>query len=248
MDFDDRVRVAHGDAWQAIGEAHRATGGGTAILPGVRLMASGLPHRQWNGGDVDDPGAVDIDAVTAWYAERMVPWGLCLPAGREWPHGRLLLTLRLMGLTAESFTPAVPDGVRLRLAGRADLDEVLAIDAAAFESDVDTARPWLAPHLDASGIATAIAELDGRPVGTAYCVRSDGWAGPAAYLAGVGVVPEARRRGVGGALSSWLLGRALESGCRFASLSPDDDRAASLYARLGFVEVPGLDVHVPDVE
>lgn len=59
---------------------------------------------------------------------------------------------------------------------------------------------------------------------------------------------DSRRKGVGAALSSWLIGRALESGYRFVSLSPDDDRAASLYARLGFVEVPGLDVHVSDVE
>ena len=35
----------------------------------------------------------------------------------------------------------------------------------------------------------------------------DGWAGPCVYLAGVGVVPSARRRGVGAAVSSWLVER-----------------------------------------
>src|SRR4051812_25374271 len=72
------VRAAHGDAWQVLGVA------GTADLPGVRLSASGLPHPQWNSGDVDDPGLVDVDAVRRWYADRGVPWGLRLPAGAPW--------------------------------------------------------------------------------------------------------------------------------------------------------------------
>ena len=33
----------------------------------------------------------------------------------------------------------------------------------------------------------ALASLDDEPVGTAYALRSDGAAGPAAYVAGVGV-------------------------------------------------------------
>jgi GNAT superfamily N-acetyltransferase len=57
-------------------------------------------------------------------------------------------------------------------------------------------------------------------------------------------MPEARGKGVGGAMSSWLIARALGAGVQLVHLDPDDDYAASLYARLGFVEVPGLDVYV----
>ena len=42
------VRTAHGDAWQTLAIA-------TEELPGSRLSATGLPHPQWNNGDVDDP-------------------------------------------------------------------------------------------------------------------------------------------------------------------------------------------------
>ena len=240
----ERVRAAHGDAWQVLGALRESVGGGTVTLPGVRLMASGLQHPQWNNGDVDEPSAVDIAAVTAWYAERDVPWGLRVPAGAVWRHGRLLLHKRLMGLEPSAFGPESMDGLDVRVAGPGDLHDVLAVDSVAFDSDVETQRPWMEPHLAAEQVETALATLSGRAVGTAYCVRSNGRAGPAAYLAGVGVMPEARGKGVGGAMSSWLIARALAAGVQLVHLDPDDDHAAALYARLGFVEVPGLDVYV----
>ncbi|MGH6623605.1 MAG: GNAT family N-acetyltransferase, partial [Burkholderiaceae bacterium] len=59
----------------------------------------------------------------------------------------------------------------------------------------------------------------------------------------VGVLERARRRGVGSALTSWLLERAFADGATLAHLNPDSDAAARLYARLGFVETAGLDVY-----
>ena len=61
------VRKAHGDAWQTLAVT-------THELPGVRLSATGLPHPQWNNGDVDDPAAVDVGAVRDWYDALRVPW------------------------------------------------------------------------------------------------------------------------------------------------------------------------------
>ena len=90
----------------------------------------------------------------------------------------------------------------------------------------------------------ALAELDGDPAGTAYTLRSDGAAGPSLYLAGVGVLAAARRRGVGAALSSWLLERGFGAGAELAHLNPDTDEAARIYQRLGFIETPGLDIYV----
>ena len=75
-------------------------------------------------------------------------------------------------------------------------------------------------------------------------IRSHGRAGPAVYLAGVAVLPHARGRGIGGALSSWLIQRALTDGAQLAHLHPDTDAAARIYARLGFEEVGGFDVYV----
>ena len=126
------VRAAHADAWQTLGVA------ATAELPGVRLMATGLQHPQWNNGDVDDPSAVDIDSVRSWYADLAVPWGMRVPAGAEWPHGRLLFTKRLMGVTPDTFhDAAAPEGVRIETAKPDDLDDVVAVDTTAFEEPAE---------------------------------------------------------------------------------------------------------------
>lgn len=239
------ARTAHADAWEQHGRLRAGAGGATAELPGIRLMASGLPHPQWNNGDVTDPARVDLDAVRRWYAERAVPWGVRVPAGAAWPHGRLLFTKRLMLLDLADLAPARPvPGLHVRAAGPADLDAVLHVDATAFEGDPAAEEPWIRPHLTAAAATVALAELDGVPVATAYVLRSDGRAGPAAYLAGVGVLPAARGRGVAAAVSWWLLRRAADAGARIAHLHPDTDAAARVYARLGFVEVGGLDVYV----
>jgi GNAT superfamily N-acetyltransferase len=58
------------------------------------------------------------------------------------------------------------------------------------------------------------------------------------------VLPEARRRGVGAGVSSWLLERAFAGGAELAHLNPDTHAAARIYERLGFTELPGHDIYV----
>jgi ribosomal protein S18 acetylase RimI-like enzyme len=70
MDLDERVRMAHGDAWQAEGRLRTRFGGGARELAGVRLSASGLPHPQWNNGDLVDAAQFDVAAARAWYTQR----------------------------------------------------------------------------------------------------------------------------------------------------------------------------------
>jgi GNAT superfamily N-acetyltransferase len=240
-----RVHAAHADAWEAEGRLRECDGGGVLAARGLRLMASGLAHAQWNSGDVTAPDA-DVDAARAFYAARGARWGVRVPAGMPWAHGRRVLTLRLMALDADDFRPApAADGVALRAAGPGDLDAVVAIDAEAFGADPADERPWIAPHLaGAAAITTALATLDGEPAGTGYAIRTDGLGGPALYLAGVAVRTAVRRRGVAAALSSWLLARGLAGGAELAHLHADTDDAARVYARLGFADTAGLDVYV----
>jgi GNAT superfamily N-acetyltransferase len=239
-----RVHVAVADAWEVQGRLRERAGGGVLEVRGLRLMASGLEPAHWNGGDATAPDA-DVGAARAFYAERGAEWGVRVPAGMRWRHGRRLLTLDLMALAPADFAPAeAPAAVAVRAATPADLDTVVAIDAAAFEDDPSDQRPWIAPHLSAVRITTALATLDGGPAGTGYCIRSDGRAGPALSLAGVAVAPHARRRGVGAALSSWLIERGLRGGADLVHLHADNDAAARVYARLGFARAPGLDVYV----
>jgi GNAT superfamily N-acetyltransferase len=149
-----------------------------------------------------------------------------------------------MGLPRAAFRPAPEvDALALRAAGPGDLATVVALDGAAFGTD-PAAATWFESLLAGRRAEVALAELDGEPAGTAYTLRSDGAAGPALFLGGVAVAPVSRRRGVGAALSSWLLARGFAAGAELAHLCPDTEEAARIYARLGFTEVPGLDIYV----
>lgn len=245
VDEDGLVRTAHADAWALQGALRAPSGGGAVELPGIRLMASGIAHPQWNSGDVHDPSAVDIAQVTRWYGTRGLPWGVSVPAGAAWSHGRFLFRKRLMGLPAPDLRePAGVPGLTVRRAGLADLAAVLAVDVEAFGADPALERRWLEPHLTADAATVVLGELDGEPVATAYSLRSDGWTGPALYVGGVAVVRGARRRGIGAAVSGWLVTRGLAEGAQLAHLHPDTEQAARIYGRLGFREVAGLDVYL----
>ncbi|MGD9956559.1 MAG: GNAT family N-acetyltransferase [Candidatus Nanopelagicales bacterium] len=239
------VLDAHGDAWQVEGLLRRPHGGDATELPGARLMASGLAHPQWNSGDVDDPAAVDLAQVRAWYAGRAASWGLRLAAGTPWPHGRRILTQSLWARTLDDLpTGAAVPGLELVAAGPDDLGDVLLVDSAAFGSDPAQEGPWAAPHLAADTVDVLLGRLDGVPVATGYSVRSDGRAGPAAHVGGIGVAPAYEGSGIGTALTLALLRRAQASGARFAHLEPETARAARVYDRLGFAETASLDIYL----
>jgi GNAT superfamily N-acetyltransferase len=239
-----RARTAHADARAVEGMAREADGGGALTLRGIRVMASGLPQAQFNTAVVTGPD-VDLDGARAFYAERDLPWGILVPGGMAWGAGRYLHSLPLMGVSRSGLrrSPELP-GLGLRAAGPDDLEAVLRIDTTAFDSDPDEFRPWTEPHLRGGPFTTAVAELDGEPVGTAFTVRSHGPAGPAVYLGGVAVLEPARRRGVAAAMSAWLLERAFADGARLAHRQADTDAAARVYARLGFAPAGALDIYV----
>jgi len=246
VDLPTAVTVAQADAWAAEGRLREASGGGSADLPGIRVMSSGLPFRQWNSADLGQAGA-DLDPARAWYAAKGVPWGIRMPAGLSPLPGKPLLHRRYMGLRPDTFVPAPqpPDRtVDIRPAGPADVEMVAEVDAAAFGDDLAPALQWLAPQLADPGWQVYVAYVDGRPVGVATSSRTDDRAGPAVAVSGVGVLEAHRRQGIGAALSSRAVVDGLAAGARLAHLSPDTDAAASIYARLGFVEVPGVDIYV----
>lgn len=217
-------------------------------MPGIRLMASGLPHAQWNNGDVSDPARVDVEAVRAWYAARAhgkgVPWGVCVPAGSPFAHGRHVFRKRCMALLPDRLRAVrASSGVAIGEAVPADVDNFARIDASAFEGTVEQTLPWVAPHFGAKGFIVALATLEGESVGVATAVLTDDRAGSSVGVFGVGVLEHARRRGIGGAMTAWLLEKAFAQGATLAHLNPDSDAAARLYARLGFIETAGLDVY-----
>jgi GNAT superfamily N-acetyltransferase len=242
MGFAARVRTAHGDAWATEGALREPMGGGALALTGIRVMASGLPQPQWNGADVTAPEP-DLDGARAFYAARGLTLGVRVPEHMAWNRGRHVLDLRLMGLEPRTFVPAVAvPGLDVRAATPEDLETVLELDASAFGDDREAVRPWIAPHLAAPRFTVAVASLDGEPAATAYSSLTDGAAGPSLLLAGVAVAAPLRRRGIGAAISAWLLARGFAGGARLAHLHADTEAAARVYARLGFVDAGALRV------
>jgi len=246
--LDRRVWDAQGDAWQAQGRLREGCGGGAAEMPGIRLMASGLPHAQWNNGDVTQPDEVAWDDVRAWYASRAhgrgVPWGVRVPAGTTFRYGRPLFRKRCMALDAARFRPsASASRAAIRVAGREDAGIVSRIDAEAFETPIEQARSWIEPQLGAPRFTVALAVQDDTPMGIATAIRTDGRTGPCVGIFGVAVTEAARGRGIGSAITSWLLERSFEDGATLAHLNPDSEAAARLYSRLGFKETAGLDIY-----
>ena len=198
------VFAAQADAWQTLGGLFAGRGGGIGTARGVRMMASGLAHPQWNSGDVSS-GDADIEAARAFYAALGVPWGLRIPDGVRWDRGRRIGGRRLMWLAAGSLQRAQAD-VEIAAAGPADLEDVLTVDCAAFGSDPVRWRPWTAQLLGADDavVTYALARSDGAAVGSGYCVHAAG----SAHIAGLAVLERHRRRGIGATLTSWLLERA----------------------------------------
>jgi GNAT superfamily N-acetyltransferase len=61
--------------------------------------------------------------------------------------------------------------------------------------------------------------------------------GDVTELTGIAVLPRARRRGVGAAITAALVQDAQAGGVRTVFLSADDERVADVYARVGFVRI-----------
>ncbi|MET9021195.1 GNAT family N-acetyltransferase [Actinopolymorpha sp. NPDC004070] len=246
LPVDARVWAAHADAWQAMGRIRVAGGGGAARLPGCAVMASGLPYPQWNNGDVTDPATFDLAQVSAWYAPRGVPWGVRVPAGTAWPYGRWLFRKRCMALVSSAYErpAAPPSGLVIAPAGPGKAELFATVDAEAFGDPVEQNLAWVRPQLGADGFRSVLALLGGEPVGVATGIRTSGPGGESVGVFGVGVLPRARRRGIGAALTADILDWGFGDGATLAHLNPETEEAARLYARLGFTEVAGLDIYV----
>ena len=98
----------------------------------------------------------------------------------------------------------------------------------------DEERQAIARTLSRVSVRQAFAVLydGGRPVASGRGALSDGWFG----LFQISTVPEARRRGFGGAIVGSLLARGREAGARHAYLQVEvkNDAARRLYRSFGF--------------
>ena len=155
--------------------------------------------------------------------------------------------LHLLSHDLRNLPDAAVQGIRLTRAARRDTDEVLALDARAFEPfwrlDPRSLREAIGATPSARfRIARSGADLVG------YAVT--GRAGRRGYVQRLAVAPEVQRRGVGTALVvdglRWLRRRRAREALVNTQLG--NDAALQLYERLGFRRQPsGLSVLETDL-
>jgi len=144
----------------------------------------------------------------------------------------------LMVLEQPSRTPP-PPGIEVVVLTPADalLAEVNAVVEAGFGGTdvVGERRPVeFTRSLLAAGLLRLVGAFDavGPVGGGSHAPR-----GTVTELAGIAVLPRARGRGVGGALTAALVSDAQRGGVSTVFLSAQDERVAAVYGRVGFVRV-----------
>jgi ribosomal protein S18 acetylase RimI-like enzyme len=227
----------------------------------LTLFVSRIPWRFYGRprlGLGEDVGADDVAAVRARQRD------LGVREAFEWVHettpslagaaaaaGLGVLRVPLLALDAAEWTPAPePDGVSVRMLGADDpalagaqgaielafaAEGMGADDAGPEERDLAVAKlgdlGFLRDRLRRGLTAMAAAEsgAEGTLGGGSHQLVGD-----VSEVTGVGTLPAARRRGVGGAVTARLVEHALERGADVVFLSAADDEAARMYERLGF--------------
>ncbi|MER7519386.1 GNAT family N-acetyltransferase [Streptomyces sp. NPDC126499] len=141
----------------------------------------------------------------------------------------------LMVLTeAAEELPAPPRDVTVRMVGAGDpaLETAVAAPYAAFgAAPAPGAAAQVAARIQA-GLTRLAAALD--PSGTALAAGQHQPVGAVTEVVGVGTRPEARRRGLGLAVTAALVADARARGAETVFLTATDETVARLYARLGF--------------
>ena len=160
----------------------------------------------------------------------------------------------LMVLSGAAEIPPLPAEITVRVAGAEDpdLDRIWAVPSVAFAHPGTAAgeagpaeRDKIAADHDGGTIAMLQERLrcghsvlvaafgpDG-PLAAGSCQAVDG----VAEITGVGVLPSARRRGLGAAVAALLARDALARGVATVFLSASDAAVARVYARTGFCKV-----------
>ena len=223
--------------------------------PGVRRAPAGA------GGPGGTVTAEDIRAVRARQRE------LLIPESFEWideaapgmtaaaPGAGLAARAHpLMVLSALAPAPVTERGITVRLVspGEPELDRICAVPAVAFWHPGTAAG--LAGAIERDKIAADHDEgtmgmlRDRLRSGQSVLAAAFGPDGPlaagscqplagVAEITGVGVLPSARRMGLGGAVTAALAREALQRGVQTVFLSASDDDVARVYARLGFERI-----------
>jgi hypothetical protein len=203
-------------------------------------MASGVPQAQWNNADVTEAD-VDLDAITAWYGPRQVPWGLRVPLEIDVDLGRPLFVKRCVVLLQTEISGGLTSPVHVRR--ERARSSYVALEAAAFDCELDEIREWVEPQFSHPAFSHWVAEVDGAPAAIATTVQTRGEAGRAAYLTGLAALPTAPKDALLG-IVRYASREAFAAGAALLHTNPTGEQELDVLLSCGGIEVPGFRVRI----
>jgi len=248
---DAAERIARGFVDAERKRRQKVVGAEVIQIDGLVLMLSNVPDPQLNGVFVErepsDATAALAAAVEEYRRRRMV-LGVDLQAGR---HPSVDRAVRVAGLERILERPGmavdiaalpdadVPEGVEVaRVTDDAGARALVAVGVEAFGDDPDVGAAFYGVGAyGVEGGSTFVAWEDGEPVAISGSYIHEGAIG----VLGVGVVPRARRRGIGAAMTV-VAARAFD-GADMVWLHPSP-MAERMYERLGFRRVCDWEVWI----
>jgi GNAT superfamily N-acetyltransferase len=206
---------------------------------GVFAFATGLPLGLFNGCVVVRPTpAGQLDAAIDWVAERGVPYRVWIadslvPAVGHVPvaHGLLVGDRPYPGMVLHPIPeiPAPAPDITVDVVTASGLARFLGVSIEGGMPPAAALQLFSPSFAADPDVRLFIGSLDGRPVGTAVAIRTAGVSGVYA----VGTLPDARRRGVGSALTWAAVQAGRTWGCDTIVLQASE-MGLPLYAAMGF--------------
>jgi GNAT superfamily N-acetyltransferase len=234
------------EMWRSRAEA---LGGTSHDEQGLLVCLTGVAHPPFNPTLVATAPGDPVAALTAAEAHAQhagLPFGIDMDVDR---HPELRTAAIGRGLHLTYARPAMwarvdqgavpfPPGVRVEPA-ETRLDELAAIDAAAFGAPATASRALLTPDVFADPRARAYVAVEAdRAIAAAQTFLFGGVLG----VFGVGTLPPARGRGIASALTAHVVEDHIGQ-ADVAVLQPSE-AGRSLYERLGFVAEDAWEVWV----
>lgn len=219
--------------------AEHAAGGQVRELGGVLAFVTGFPVSLFNGCVITEQSRPDaLHSALGWVREHRVAHRIWIAesladeldaAAAEFglERGPIPYPNMVLDPKAEASSPADDVGViavgRSGLEGYHDISVELGMPRELAESVFSSG------FADDPDVQLFTGSLEGRPAGVSLAIRSAGVSG----VYNVGVITDARRRGVGSALTWAAVGAGRAWGCEPIVLQ-SSEMALSMYEAMGF--------------
>jgi GNAT superfamily N-acetyltransferase len=230
--------------------AGHAAGGQVRDGGEIFAFVTGHPVSLFNGCIVTGPSTPGrLEGELAWVRDRGAPFRAWIAEELDAELGHVPLGFGLerdpvaypgMVLHPIPEQPEPPPGVGISEIELRTLDEFRAV-AVALGFPPDLAERVFTRSLAADpDVRLFVGAFEGRPVGTSIAIRT----GDVSGVYNVATVAEARRRGVGGALTWAAIAAGGEWGCETIVLQ-SSEMARSLYGAMGFRTVVQYATYLP---